>query len=113
MSAHTPGPWSYEVRMSNGNGWSEPRQFVEICAAGAMVAWYDTTSVEFPDSATNEANARLIAAAPDLLHALKVLYAEYKQLADSGDAGSRRLEEQEEGQITLAAIAKATGEGNG
>jgi len=58
----------------------------------------------------NEANARLIASAPELLEALTALYASYKALADSGDAGNWRLEDTDEGQQTLAAIAKATGE---
>ena len=54
--------------------------------------------------------ARLIASAPDLLEALTALYASYKALADSGDAGNWRLEDTNEGQQTLAAIARATGE---
>jgi hypothetical protein len=56
------------------------------------------------------ATARLIASAPDLLEALTALYASYKALADSGDAGNWRLEDTDEGQQTLAAIRKATGE---
>jgi hypothetical protein len=54
--------------------------------------------------------ARLIASAPDLLEALTALYASYKALADSGDAGNWRLEETDEGQQARAAIRKATGE---
>jgi hypothetical protein len=63
-----------------------------------------------PASQESEANARLIASAPDLLEALTALYASYKALADSGDAGNWRLEETDEGQQACAAIAKATGE---
>ncbi|NTG61800.1 hypothetical protein G6L45_16085 [Agrobacterium rhizogenes] len=53
------------------------------------------------------ANARLIAAAPDLLEALKALFEDYKNLADSGDAGNWKLENLEVGKRALAAIAKA------
>jgi hypothetical protein len=58
----------------------------------------------------------LIAAAPEtaaerdrLLEALKELFADYKQLADSGDAGNWRLEETEAGAKALAAIAAVEG----
>lgn len=53
---------------------------------------------------------RLIASAPDLLEALTALYADYKALADSGDAGNWRLEDTDSGKQALAAIARATGE---
>lgn len=42
-----------------------------------------------------------------LLGALKVLFASYKQLADSGDAGNWRIEDYPEGQQALQAIAAA------
>ena len=56
-----------------------------------------------------EANARLIAAAPEMYAALVVLFQSYKDLADSGDAGFWNLEDQAEGKQALAAIAKAEG----
>lgn len=59
--------------------------------------------------AVEEGEARLIASAPDLLEALTELFASYKELADSGDAGFWSLEDTDEGKRALAAIAKATG----
>lgn len=45
----------------------------------------------------------------ELLAALKALFADYKQLADSGDAGFWELEAQYVGKQALAAIARAEG----
>ena len=55
------------------------------------------------------ANAKLMAAAPDLLDALIGLFESYKQLADSGDAGFWRLEDTTEGRAATKAIKKALG----
>lgn len=62
MSAPTPGPW--ETSVNDEGQW-------DVCAEGGgdMVA----DLADCPESA--EANARLIAAAPDLLAALKGLRA--------------------------------------
>ena len=62
MSAHTPGPW--ETSVNDEGQW-------DVCAEGGgdMVA----DLADCPESA--EANARLIAAAPDLLAALKAVLA--------------------------------------
>ena len=63
MSGFTKGPWTYE------NNWPEVRI---ISAGGAhIIADYDTSFVEYPDDEANEANARLIAAAPELYERLK------------------------------------------
>ena len=53
---HTPGPWR---QGKNANLWiySEQRLIVKVC----------------PDSISSGANARLIAAAPDLLEALEAV----------------------------------------
>jgi hypothetical protein len=52
----------------------------------------------------------LIAASPDLYAALERLFASYKDLADSGDAGFWSLEDLDEGKQALAALARARGE---
>ena len=63
MSAHTPGPWSF-ARVLYGRG---KRRCIEA-PNGGTVAWATTQSVQATQA---EANARLIAAAPDLLEALE------------------------------------------
>lgn len=55
----------------------------------------------------HQANAKLIAAAPELLYALKILFGSYKALVDSGDAGDWRLETTSEGILAIKAMAKA------
>jgi hypothetical protein len=85
---HTPGPWKYEVATRTIR--SEPANYW----LASMNSW---------DGAVNhEANARLIAAAPEMLEALKAVVREdftkitinrWMQLIDS----------------SLAAIAKAEG----
>lgn len=97
MSKHTPGPWraiaqtnaAWEIAGPERKGYAEGL----VCRV-----------------TLNEANARLIAASPDLLEALEMLWREYKALADSGDAGFWSAEDTPEGMVALAAIAKATGE---
>lgn len=99
---HTPGPWSVtgkqfsgSVRVSAGSG-SDLNGLVAICDAGD----YARSKVE------GAANARLIAAAPELLEALVWMVAnDDTNEADEGNAywvdGLHRAR---------AAIAKATGE---
>ena len=58
MSAqHTPGPWTLSERMTI---WSESDRLIACCCADSLNA----------PTASETANARLIAAAPDLLAAL-------------------------------------------
>ncbi|OAH41860.1 hypothetical protein AX777_21350 [Sphingobium yanoikuyae] len=56
-----------------------------------------------------EANARLIAAAPELLEALDGVLAKYTGLVESGDAGFWDAEKEPEVIAARAAIAKAKG----
>lgn len=99
MSGHTPGPWAaFTVHSASVNPY---------CAY--LIAGPKTRIMDRTVGFTRE-DAYLIAAAPDLLEALEELFADYKQLADSGDAGFWRLEDQEAGKKALAAIARAKGE---
>lgn len=56
-----------------------------------------------------EANAKLIASSPNLLEALQNLMKEYKSIADSGDCGWWKAEEQEKYINAQKAIQKAIG----
>lgn len=65
---HTPGPWTsdgYHVRQS---GLSGTRMIADVCYTGP----HHTPPEEYPKSCrlADEANAQLIAAAPELLDAL-------------------------------------------
>jgi hypothetical protein len=81
MSAHTPGPWFMT------EGW--------------VMAEADKKPIaNFNFYAATEANARLIAAAPELLEALRALLAERSHAAQLSDACF----------AARAAIARATGE---
>lgn len=62
MSKHTPGPWDYFVGNANGRGLIR----IEGEGTGEHIA-------SMPRGAVSESNARLIAAAPDLLAALEDL----------------------------------------
>ena len=98
MSAHTPGPW--RVAMYLGGAWtvtssplSEPRggEIVEV--------------VYGPNGGTSKANARLIAAAPELLEALRGMLAlddEHHQRGHCDDDVCAEVRK------ARAAIAKAT-----
>lgn len=89
---HTPGPWRIEDKERI---LSDCPEFRIMCSDG-YIAGVDSTRAE------NAANARLIAAAPELLEALEAIIAS----ADAGNAAIlNRLLDQ-----ARAAIAKARGE---
>lgn len=104
---HTPGPWSHGWNTTNGLtgprcaptvvlGHQEVPVQEPIHAGGRPVAW--VLSSRRDDRA--EADARLIAAAPDLLKALEELL----EVTDFHELYGSRTE------AARAAIAKATGE---
>ena len=88
MSAHTPAPWTASDNAIYGsNGLIKP-----------LIAFLDD---RFADEETAN-NARLIAAAPDALAALRNVIASYR--ANDPDSMANAVNDAE------AAIAKATGE---
>lgn len=93
MSKHTPGPWRVEIDDSPDAAWAW--QWPTIVSDE-----YEVVGTEgiYGDLETDMANARLIAAAPDLLEALKEVFADH-------DAANRLSWNDR----AAAAIAKATG----
>lgn len=86
MSKHTPGPWFSQY---DDNGFYE----IGSEAVGLRLAF------TFGEGDTDEANVRLMSAAPDLLEALEALVT---QVSDS--------HAYDELAVARAAIAKAKGE---
>jgi hypothetical protein len=76
MSTHTPGPW---IVKWGSKGYARavdaPGDADIQGAVGRIVRW---NGLGMPASETGKANARLVAAAPDMLAALKRLIVIYK-----------------------------------
>ena len=68
MNGHTPGPWHAPLNTGCTTGlvWAEEPH-------GGIVATVPLAGLPLPDSAQLTANARLIAAAPEMLAALERL----------------------------------------
>ena len=98
MTKHTPGPWTMHPRFDDG---------AEVCAI-APVAWCSVASTvgssgdQSIDAAEARANARLIAAAPDLLRALEAAICDHFDFEDGRLSGNTVA-------TIRAAIAKAKG----
>jgi hypothetical protein len=106
---HTPGPWTAHGPATKGNQWGVVADLAydarrgarrRIALLGSPRSW-DGLSVQAED----EANAQLIAAAPDMLAALKLLLSliEYTQMPAGETTAKAKA-------AAYAAIAKATGE---
>jgi hypothetical protein len=96
--SHTPGPWTLHEIWPSGPGFSitaEGKTY-QVCGCGAYQHSHPGASYSDEEC---RANARLIAAAPDLLEALKFALSE-----DSGFACPAATEKR-----LLAVIAKAEG----
>lgn len=88
---HTPGPWQAAHRKREDGMWST-EVFTADGEAICSVAWYPRPIDEHGVIGTyREANARLIAAAPELLAALKELFAVADAPDDATDAQLRRF----------------------
>ena len=71
MTTHTPGPWSQSHR-EQPNGMWVTQVYDEAGETIADLAWFPVTISKQVIGTSREANARLIAAAPDLLAAAKI-----------------------------------------
>jgi hypothetical protein len=80
-ATHTPAPWQYHL----GRG-KNPRFHIQTLS-GYQIASTPEISLAKVESTEQEANARLIAAAPELLSALQELIAE----ADSTGGNTRQV----------------------
>ncbi|WP_372483800.1 hypothetical protein AB9H29_12180 [Stenotrophomonas sepilia] len=115
MSKHTPGPWE----VAHG-GHGSPHGFVidEYYVLNRTVADDVAIAADIVDPATqmpSEANARLIAAAPELLEALVNMVKWHgKREWPTSDFKVENLlpsdHQNEEVRLAMQAIAKATGE---
>ncbi len=104
MAKHTPGPWKWWT----SNSWK--RLMHENTGATIRILELCVCSDGHPDLYVSEANARLIASAPDLLGALeKIVDMNVQYCIDKyGDAS--RADSMACVEIARAAIAKATGD---
>lgn len=100
---HTPGPWAQSHR-KQPNGGYVTQVYCEKGETIASLAWYPVEMGDGITGTSREANARLIAAAPDLLLALDDLLFAY---CDPGNQGGDHDDKVE---AARAAIAKARGE---
>ena len=91
MSKHTQGPWTVDGAVATEN--------LDVLGEGGRVAMLACDDI---DSETLRANARLIAASPEMLDALRVAQSELHYF--TATRGSEAHE------LVRAAIAKATGE---
>lgn len=104
MTKHTPGPWQLARAPQISRRVMMPDDTVEIRAGsgnGGLIACLYARN--WPHG-MDEGNARLIAAAPDLLEALEAILQSRAIAADASKGPSTRALEKQ----ACAAIAKAT-----
>ena len=94
MSKHTPGPWEIEEHYHSGYRWISGPEHSQF----AQVVWCMEDEDRSPEC---EANAHLIAAAPELLEALEMML----EMSEMGGFGKAAAED-----VARAAIAKVKGE---
>jgi hypothetical protein len=72
-SKHTPGPWRAQLREFPEGQWFLEGQWEVVSTC--EIEWLIAAAAPHIDGDPDEANARLIAAAPELLEALHSVYA--------------------------------------
>ena len=104
MSKHTPGPWSIVKKAKNMSITGNVHVVAdkERFPSAFVPAWDDPQKGEEDGTEEAFANARLLSAAPDLLEALKALYAATPD-NEGGELGRACM-------IARAAISKAEGQ---
>lgn len=111
MSKHTPGPWVADLETYPIMVRSQSETWPLVDELGNEEG---RTGVFIANTGDNKANARLIAAAPDLLEALKMAAQQLQTdaifMSLSGASGNHQAEA---ALVARAAIAKATGNQNG
>ena len=114
---HTPGPWVAECDPSNNNSEIATIAWVADWCVGIPTPGYPGGNYRDTEYGLAEADARLIAAAPDLLKALRSVIDALESREDvyDGSDGEPRPNEamsllSEFGDVARAAIAKATGD---
>jgi hypothetical protein len=126
MSAgkHTPGPWKASRPDSLKGDWTccddaaAQSSWLPVAdAAGNAVALVVDSSMDFTDRTSFDADARLVAAAPDLLEALQTFVAlsttfssSIKMLEEIASQGGRGAPLAKAVVAARSAIAKATGQ---
>jgi hypothetical protein len=111
MSGHTPGPWNIDAPYICGNGTT---RYSEGYTVAVVTTGYDSgkaVAQMHGHAGVYEANARLIAAAPDLLAACRVTLEDFIQLME-GHCPQGSPEEEAVNLVAgmlRAAIAKAEG----
>lgn len=101
MKTHTPGPWTVrrlEAQLNEANVWQSPIGQSRADHRRLTAVAFGKTNYEA------EANARLIAAAPELLEALIAIY----KLAESENKKVESLLYSKFVSLSYKAIAKAT-----
>ena len=101
MSKHTPGPWVID--------WNVSRLDVFSGDAATLIASIRRSALSAGIDETARANARLIAAAPELLVALQAEH-EWRERDEAGAIDPEWDYETMVGSKRRAAIAKATGD---
>ena len=111
-TAHTPGPWEWTKRPdleSHPSDWNTLEPVDWEANATSVLTWAHLGGRNKPYVMCGPANARLIAAAPDLLEACQNLLAQAENLllhsdcSDEDRQGRRVMQN-----VARAAIAKAT-----
>lgn len=105
----TPGPWNVDP-MHPADIQAGGQELATMIHEGNIGAEYTIGGKSSISASERDANARLIAAAPDILDALAGIIGIYVDLAESGDAGFWDAEKMPEVIAARSAIAKAIGE---